>query len=298
MLSVRQVLCPVPWYNLRHQHYQPNSAHGPHGYLLSTQTKLLRVSRHVFADKTGIIKYREQLYKVAEADTADDIDDADDADVADDANDGKASPAQPGSKLSLGSDERDKLQASSAKNRKSVEMPEPSVAYSLHLHEPSIRLRLSEGQSKTRLQLAFVPDELPCVETYFEDSFNGGSCIKLNPMDKVSEQHRFARLFQCDFEGDGTLVACVATKKLAEAPSQYLTVHMYCSSSAQGPGDAETLVVLVCRPLAHAPSAAEGHITVYPENNQSTFKELQTYLLLSEPGFYVPVENAFGWNVW
>lgn len=289
MLCVRQVLCPVPWYNLRHQHYQLNSAHGPHGYLLSTQEKLQHASRLAIADKTGIMKYREHLYRVAE--TAD----TDDDDESDDEVPRRDSPRNLSADRDL-----DSPRDSSAKKRK-YSAPEaqadPSVQYSLHLHEPSIRLRLSEGQTKTRLQLAFVPNELPCVEVYFEDSFIGGSCVKLNPTDRVSERHRFSRLFHCDFEADGALVACVVTKRLAEAPSQYLTVHLYCSA-ASGPGGADSLVVLVCRPLAHAPSAAPGHITVYPENKRGSFKELQAYLLLSEPGFYVPVENAFGWDVW
>lgn len=268
---LRQVLCPVPWYNLRHQHYLPNSAHGPHGYVLSTHTKLVRASQQAMVQK-GIIRYREQLYKVAETDDA---------------------PAElPG---------EDDADESEVQRQNELEEHELTVAASshrsVHTHEPSIRLRLKEGKSM-RLKLAYVSEELPCVEAYFEDSFNGGSCVKLNPTDRVSERHRFVRLFQSDFQCEGTLVVCLATKRLAEAPDQYLAVHMYHSLDAQGPGGADALVALVCRPLAHSPSVTEDRTTVYPENLQSSFKELQTYLLLSEPGFYVPVENSFGWDVW
>lgn len=270
----------MPWYNLRHQHYQPNSAHGPHGYVLSTQTRLQRASQHAVADKRGIITYREQLYR--EPASAGASAGASDDDRPEEEDPGEAKGA------SAGKHQVDEVKGLAAG---------PSVQYSLHLLEPSIRLRLSEPQARTRLKLAFVPHELPCVETYFEDSFNGGSCVKLNPTDRATERHRFARLFQCDFECDGTLVACVATKRLAEARSQYLTVHLYCSA-AEGPGGADALAVLVCRPLAHEPVAAQDHLTVYPENKRGSFKELQTYLLLSEPGFYVPVENSFGWDVW
>lgn len=42
--------------------YQPNSAHGPHGYLLSTVDNILHISCHeVRRDQSGAITYNESF---------------------------------------------------------------------------------------------------------------------------------------------------------------------------------------------------------------------------------------------
>ncbi|XP_049868632.1 uncharacterized protein LOC126368616 [Pectinophora gossypiella] len=170
---------------------------------------------------------------------------------------------------------------------------QPAAEPSLERLAPDLRLRLQDD--KTRLTLAFVREERDCLEPYFEDSYSGGCCLRLHPSDDVSPQHRTQRLFHCDFPVRDALVVCLVTKALARAPQQALSLWLAARDAAQQRRRA--LLVGRRMPVA-SPAPSPGLVTRYPERPGSDeFKELQTYLLLHEPGFYMPLQNHYGWQV-
>lgn len=149
--------------------------------------------------------------------------------------------------------------------------------------------------SNARVGLTRIPHELECIEYYYDDSFTGGSCLKINPSDVATGGHRTIRLFYCDFFCEHTLIFCCVTKHFPGYSHQYLNIHLYAMDNSGN----ELRVILVGRNTATR-SCYHVHVkNEYPcPQTASEFRDLQNYLLLNQPDFYVPTENSFGWNVW
>lgn len=266
--------------------YQPNSSLGPHGYVLSTQDNINTISKsRLLSNRDGIQHYRRAI-----EDSRHDIS-------------GEARSSNKTVSISTDVDEKDKQKhgefsvkhkvktflVSLFKQKSPEDEGESSNALdqSDSLVQLSVTIRLGDKKEKVRYSLAYVPNELECLEPFYEDSFMGGSCLKVNPRDEVSEHHRFARIFHCDFRCE-ELIACVVTKKLAGHNDQFLNIVLHL--------DENQSVVLIGRNVPHGSSVESTQ--VYPtEETDSSFRELQKYLLLNEPSFYVPVQNSFGWKV-
>ncbi|CAH0578949.1 unnamed protein product [Chrysodeixis includens] len=362
-----ETLSPTPWYNLRHQQYQPNAAHGPHGYLLSTVDK---ISKHKHgsthkSEKRGIIRVRHDFQStrqellatthredsnVSESDVFDEEDDttdykSDDFDVEPRTavkksrmreallNLFRPKPAKPAEEephkeikfvenvdvqsetvsnpenvdevdrkpLESGRERRLEIKYDTLDNEDSLAGPSISSSgpgFNRSMQQMSMNLHLGNTAEKTRYCLTRVPQERECLELYLEDSFMGGGCLKINPSDKISSEHRYTRLFFCDFKCEDTLVFCVVTKVLPQYMDQSLNVSLFMRNAQ----DESLTVVLTGRNVAHTAkldASSSGVKYVYPLNmsSEDVFQELRTHLLLHEPGFYVPVENAYYWVV-
>lgn len=358
-----KTLSPMPWYNLRHQQYQPNAAHGPHGYILSTADKLTK--RRTFSkEKKGIIKdqvdfhaTRQELLSVAKEEVLSNESEKEDGDTTDstltneiDTRTAKKSKmrdalfnffkqkpvkiteeVEPNKVVRLADKidapgesvphHEEYTKATPNHNAGSVHHTEerkteikydtgedssagPSGSTTDHhwtglsMQQMSVSLRLGQTAEKTRYCLARVPQERECLELYLDDSFIGGSCLKINPSDKIDSEHRFTRLFHCDFKCEDTLVFCVVTKVLPQYMDQTLNLNLYMRNAS----DESLTVVLTGRNVAQTATldaSASGVKYVYPLNmaSEQVFQELRTYLLINEPGFYVPVENCYYWEV-
>lgn len=328
----------MPWYNLRHQQYQPNSAHGSHGYLLSTQMIISRISQMAARDRRGIIKYRNALTEMNNAERRDSVISPKTPDDEDNEEKPRAITArrdsvaaihftETGNTLSSQTEPIENTKPRTFKMRNAFRnlfrfrsKSEGSEVGPSRQRRPSeiaddaldsdastglqyrstgqsmlqMPVQLKLGTDKTKLAVASVPEELECQEVYFGDSFTGGSCLKLNPSDRTSPEHRHIRLLQCEFRVEGALVVCVVTKRLAEAPRQHLNVQLRAEVGSEG-----ALLQLQGAPMAEAGAPRLPLVSyAYPlPYGGERFRDLQRYLLLDQPGFYVPVENAFGWNV-
>ncbi|XP_046959336.1 uncharacterized protein LOC124529595 isoform X2 [Vanessa cardui] len=307
-----EVICPVPWYNLRHMQYQPNSSQGPHGYLLSTQDNIAHLSRIGFLkNKAGILKYRQSLEvsrvelvpgksKEVSLTLKDDsvtiLTHDETIEVTNETQEGRVSV-----KRKMKNALRNFFRTKAAKTATAEDSGEP--AESSHgisgqsMVQMSVNLRLGNRTSKTRYALAYVSTELECLEPFYEDSFLGGSCLKVNPCDTVSREHRLSRLFFCDFYSENNLIVCTVTKTLVGHENQYLNLRLNLTDTK----NRYKKVVLVGRSVPHeleVASAAEV-MNLYPlsDPEDSGFRELQKYVVLNEAGFYVPVANAYGWKV-
>ncbi|XP_063533673.1 uncharacterized protein LOC134743973 [Cydia strobilella] len=134
-----------------------------------------------------------------------------------------------------------------------------------------------------RYQLESTEEE-SCIELFLEDSFTGGGCLIINPL-------KLIRLFHCDFYIENTLIACVVTKTLPEYEDVFLNIVL----TVKGQDWTESRVVLAgTRNLTE--HGIDNALTVSAVSGE-VFKALQRYLLLNQPGFYVSVENAYGWKV-
>lgn len=358
-----ETLSPMPWFNLRHQQYQPNAAHGPHGYILSTADRIIKRSLHS-KDKKGIIKeqsefhtMRQELLAIQKEEMmSNESEREEDEDTADSAHEAEVDTRPPVKNkmkdallnlfkqkpIKITGDEEphkvtklpDKVDAPSepvphrvthikethGEDAKSVQsagerkieikyeklgesLAGPSNSFTDHWHgtsmqQMSVNLRLGHTSEKTRYCLARVPQERECLELFLDDSFIGGSCLKINPSDKLDSEHRFTRLFYCDFKCEDTLVFCVVTKVLSQYMDQTLNVNLYMRNAS----DESLTVVLTGRNVAQTAkldASSSGVKYVYPLNmaSEQVFQELRTYLLINEPGFYVPVENDYDWEV-
>ncbi|CAH0719690.1 unnamed protein product, partial [Brenthis ino] len=305
-----EVICPVPWYNLNHQQYQPNCLHGPHGYLLSTQETITNLSQlGLLKNRDGILRYRRSLemsrieltpgkYKERSQSPINDSTNLVTEEVVEVPDD-----QRPSVKRKTKDAFRHLFEMKAAKtenaNKLEAHAKSNSEITGRSMVQMSVNLSLGDRRGKTRYALAYVPAELECLEPFYEDSFLGGSCLKVNPSDEVNPEHRISRLFLCDFECKSSLIACVVTKTLVGYENQFLNIRLNITDSE----GKFRKVVLVGRDGPHGthdeePSMAET-LNVYPMSEASNpgFKELQTYLVLNEPGFYVPVANAYGWKV-
>lgn len=333
VFECRQVLCNTPWYNLRHQQYQPNSAHGPHGYLLSTPDTILSHSAHSYKDGKGILRYRDsfqmsrmelhsikfkesssQLHSTKHRESSivpklDSLHHIEQVEVEEHAEEHEeAVPTKRKMKnyfkslLQLKSprrdsacDEEDQVEpgSSTLKIEPSTTRPEGRGKSMMQM---SVSLKLGPKGTRQRFALACVPEERECLEVYQDDSFNGGSCLRINPADNLSPEHRLARLFHCDFYCENSIIVCVVTKKLTGFSEQCLNLKLFMKNAQ----DEEFRVVLIGRnmPQLHSESVTTGVSSVTPlEPASRRFKDVQRYLLLNESGFYVPIENSFDWKV-
>ncbi|XP_068632077.1 uncharacterized protein ENGase [Battus philenor] len=313
-----EVISPGPWYNLRHMQYQPNSSHGPHGYLLSVLENILNASRHGFLkDKAGIGRVRRSLEQTRselstrEAKEGEDNQNIIDLNVNEDIKiaEGDANTVPEETVEKVPSDEKPTKSRKvsnafrSLFKGKTTDSANPEESNSSiecqgsdsSMIQTSMNLRLGHT-AKVRLALAPVPDELECLQPYYKDSFIGGSCLKVNPSDKVDSTHRCIRLFHSDFYIKSSLIACVVTKNLLKAPDQYLNIELRALSS-----EGEELKIVLfggyVPKVKNTPPTGSSVVYALPVNSQPVFKSIQAYLLLNEPGFYVPVENKFGWVV-
>lgn len=326
------MLCNTPWYNLRHQQYQPNSAHGPHGYLLSTIDAILSHSRHTYKDGKGILRYRDSFEmsrmelhstKYKESSTvlhsarvreSSSVPKADSLVNVEEEEEEEPEPEAPKphkrkmknylkNLLQLKSPRKDSIDGEEVPhdpetgNLESEPSSTKQGGRGKSMLQMSVSLKLGQKGNQQRFGLACVPEELECLEVYQEDSFNGGSCLRINPTDSLSQEHRLSRLFHCDFYCEHTLIICVVTKKLAGFMQQCLNIKLFMKNV-----DGENLrVMLMGRhlPQLHEVSASStGSCNVSPlETASERFKHMQRYLLLNQSGFYVPVENSFDWKV-
>lgn len=365
------MLCPVPWYNLRHMQYQPNSSHGPHGYLLSTIEHIVHASHHgILRNSQGIIKYREshvalETIKSSEQHVeestfnpksdsvsvlAEEIGEPINTNTSNEQCDKpkslpakiknifkhifrrkpakteqendieeepicKPKPVQEQTKLEKPASERpvifndkndvvspDPIKDQGKNKDEDVEEHDDDDETELNLFKGRSMVQMSvnillKSNAKRRYGLAYVREERQCLEVYFEDSFIGGSCLKVNPSDPLSPERRSIRIFHCDFFCEDALIVCVVTKHLREFEEQYLNVKF---NMIDGDG-MEHRVVLIGRTLTHARNpqdSASCFINIYPFTNaEAEFKDIQKYLLLNEPDLYVPVENSYNWTV-
>ncbi|CAH2236503.1 uncharacterized protein LOC120629640 [Pararge aegeria] len=325
-----EVIGPVPWYNLRHMQYQPNSALGPHGYLLSTQENIMGLSRlGLFKNKAGILRCRRS---VRESNV--DFIEGNTSEVSITVNTGSLTIATHEETVEITSSESktstkktkfmDALrnlfrikatktkQIESRKRKISLDEEEKhetnnkdegtnvmeSQEKSKHsMVQMSVHLRLGEKTGRTRYALAYVSREMECLEPFFEDSFLGGSCLKINPSDEVCTEHRLSRLFHCDFHCEESLIACVVTKRMVGHENQFLNVKLQIQDSGEG----YRKVVLIGRdiPRERQEATAAEIMNLYPTSDprDPDFRELQRYMVLNEPDFYVSVANAYGWKV-
>lgn len=308
--------------------YQPNSSLGPHGYLLSVLENILAASKHgLLKDKVAIIQCRQSIEQTRSellSRESKDLRDPSDSNGRKDLKGGGCEEQD----LMAGDDIKDSppegesakeapLEQKPAKVRKvsdvfrnlfklkpskeAEEGPEETEssatlqqASDKSMVQTSVNLQLGQKTKKIRLALAPVPEELECLEPYFEDSFTGGSCLKVNPSDRVCPEHRLVRLFHTDFQFDGVLVACLVTKNLASAPDQSLNVELRAIDSK-----AQLLKIVLTGNTAEVDMPGGSGVLHVPPvaTTEAGFKDIQKYVLLHEPGFYVPVENSFGWNV-
>nr|XP_034830767.1 uncharacterized protein LOC117987812 [Maniola hyperantus] len=326
-----EVICPVPWYNLRHMQYQPNSALGPHGYLLSTQENIMSLSRlGILKNKAGILKCRRALgeSKVELKETPTDVaitvkkggliivTQEEAVEITSDESKTSAKKTKiidvirnffrvktktqqtNDRKRKRSMDEEDRRESETIEN----EIPETNEIESQEISERSmvqmsVQLKLGEKTERTRYVLAYVSRELECLEPFFEDSFLGGSCLKINPSDEVCTEHRLSRLFHCDFFCEDSLIACVVTKTMEGHEHQFLNVKLRIQDNRENYKE----VVLVGRDIPHGREEASAAVIMklYPLSNPNDpeFRDLQKYMVLNEPDFYVSVANAYGWNV-
>ncbi|XP_063619019.1 cytosolic endo-beta-N-acetylglucosaminidase [Cydia splendana] len=133
-----------------------------------------------------------------------------------------------------------------------------------------------------RYQLQSIEED-SCIELFLEDSFTGGGCLMINPF-------KLIRLFHCDFNIDDTLIACVVTKTLPEHEDVFLNIVL----SVKDQDWRESRVVLAGTSVTE--HGVDNAVAVSAVGGEE-FKALQRYLLLNQPGFYVSVENAYGWKV-
>lgn len=155
-----------------------------------------------------------------------------------------------------------------------------------------INLDFGKSLDKKRYALAAVPNEFECIEVYQEDSFIGGSCVRIHPSDPVTPQHRFIRLFHCDFHIQKALVVCVVTKLWRR--NQYLDIELRLLDKK---GVKRKIVLRGCMLENTDVASTSKDGAVYPLTKQSKiFRHMQRYLMLQETACYVPVENAYQWD--
>lgn len=325
--------------------YQPNSNHGPHGYLLSTQDNIAHLSRFgLLSNREGILRYRRSLEVSRELapgkskevsltlmeDSITVLTQEETVVVANDVNDGRASvkrkmknaflnlfkskaakteqlakaeevpKSDPVTKTEALKSEKETKNDEVAKSEQPLAILDSNYVPEISgrsMVQMSVNIRLGDRTGKTRYALAYVPTELECLEPFYEDSFLGGSCLKINPSDEMSDEHWLSRLFFCDFYCQNSLIACVVTKNLVGHEDQFLNIRLTVVDAKEGCKK----VVLVGRSVPHgyeAASAAEV-INLYPLSDPTDpeFRELQKYVVLNEPGFYMPIANAYGWKV-
>uniref|UniRef100_A0A2A4JGP6 Cytosolic endo-beta-N-acetylglucosaminidase TIM barrel domain-containing protein n=1 Tax=Heliothis virescens TaxID=7102 RepID=A0A2A4JGP6_HELVI len=320
-----EVLSPSPWYNLRHQQYQPNSAHGPHGYLLTSVDQLAKVQRHAqYKDKKGIIRMRasfqqsrHELHSVSKEaanlrsgfdsgtgpraassrradDTSSESSSDTDAIISNMKNKVKSLKEMFKQKVSTasGTEEPSPVQTRASSAASSVGT---TASQDLSMVQMSVNIRLGQSD-KSRYCLGFVGEERECLELFHADCFSGGACLKVNPSDNICTEHRITRLLYCDFACEEALVVCVVTKPLQQYAEQTLNVKL---AMRNANGD-DLCVVLTGRALKQSTrldARAAGIKHVYPHASAAALADLRAYLLLTQPGFYVPIDNLFGWNV-
>ncbi|KPJ18305.1 Cytosolic endo-beta-N-acetylglucosaminidase [Papilio machaon] len=328
-----EVISPGPWYNLRHMQYQPNSSHGPHGYLLSVLENIINASRHgLFKDKAEMTRCRRSLeltrsglsikdtkkssfdsrsesqlsvVKETKSETAGEEDNTIPVEEKEEKNENEEKSTKSRKvtdafrnlfKITPSKDAVEQPEQNTAAAGAGADLDTGAEASDTSMIQTSLNLRLGQNPKKIRLGLAPVPNELECLQPYFKDSFIGGSCLKLNPSDKVDPAHRCVRLLHCDFPIDGDLIACVVTKNLSNHPEQYLNVILRVLPAS----GAEMKIVLFGGIVSEgkSPPASGSSVSyILPFNCNPGFKDIQKYMMLNEPGFYIPVENHFGWNV-
>ncbi|KAJ8727821.1 hypothetical protein PYW08_016206 [Mythimna loreyi] len=300
-----EVLCPSPWFNLRHQQYQPNSAHGPHGYMLTSVENLSKVKDEVhYKDKKGIIRIRASFMQSRADILAVTREPLPSRSVQDALQLRPSSSAHPDPHPHPRSSKVDAIKNMFKHKAKTTESEEASAPETEELPsqqpsmaEASVSLHLSRKQAP-RYGLALVPDEQPCLELHHGDSFSGGACLMVHPSDRLCTEHRVTRLLHCDFPCEEGMIFCVVTKTLREFPEQTLNVKLYMRNEA----DEDLTLVLTGRTMANTAqldrrSRGIAHVYPLPTARHDVLRDLRTYLLLTQPGFYVPIDNQFGWTV-
>lgn len=298
------MLCPSPWFNLRHQQYQPNSAHGPHGYLLTSVENLAKVRHEVqYKDKKGIMRIRTSFLQER-------------SELLAVGNQSHPTASSESLRSELNSEIQDRGTSSKSKVKalknlfkpKTLKISEqqeestgaaegPSATAESSSYQPPVNLRLSRKEP-VRYGLAYVAEERQCLELYHGDGFSGGACLKVHPSDELCSEHRYTRLLHCNFPCHESLIFCVVTKNVPQHPDQTLNVKLNMRNAA----DEFLSVVLTGRSLSTrtelgARAAGVVHVAPLRTHEPAVLRDLRCYLLLSPPGYYVPVDNAFGWTV-
>lgn len=261
--------------------YQLSAQHGPHGYLLTTMPNVLRVANQgVLRDQNGDVQLRASFH---------------------------VSKSQYKECQATGTTEKvtdETAELTQTNNSKDVRTKDSVVDLLKNIFEESqnkiddsisgfpLSLSTSNLSKEDRIEFVLtpVPEEKECLELYLEDSFTGGSCLKINITDEMSLEQSFIRIFHCDFHVNDALVACVITKTLPDFKDQCLILHL-------GVAGQDYKVALVGNSAEN--EGYEDEVVVFPINEPASpdFKEVQKYLLLEEPGFYISTFNSYGWNV-
>lgn len=279
-------------------HYQPNAAHGPHGYQLSIQEVYSNVSRR---ETKGIIKLPDSMEKLAQ------LEETTPAPTTSERNPneavfGEESDEEPMHNIKEKIKSFFKLKSSSD----DIETEEPlpisnsviSSGKSMLTMDVNIQLAPSTDV-KTRVCLSYVDAESDCLEVYHDDSFIGGTCLKINPSGSAPSIHTTIRLFHCDFVCEETAIICVVTKNLQENVDQFLNVYLYAIDEE----DREQRVTLIAHslPLHNATNTANSQsfgAGKYPSVKTSKkFRDMQKYIMLNYPEFFVPLDNFYNWKV-
>lgn len=243
-------------------HYQLNSNHGSHGYLLATLANIYKLSCHISkSDEINKLTIRHTYHDIK------------------------------GRDILMLDDNRIEDKAESSSNDP-VELTDKRVA------SLDNSLKVPGDGSKNKIVLMQVPKEKACLEVHYADGFNGGSCIQVNPSDEISPFHRKIRLFHCDFSINSALVVCVVTKQLKEGPHQRLNIILNCLS----PEDKSILIMLrgdfgLVKSSGFVPGDDVVEVDPVVQKSNHDFSNMQKYLLNKCPDFYVPTENAHGWKV-
>lgn len=295
--------------------YQPNALHGPHGYLLSTKQNLKAITNAASKQQTpgSLPHLRESLYikqhlKLSSTSTVEKVTELEESNDRAVQNPSlrEENPTNP-TVLERKSKFEYFKNLFKKKRPKSLEDIRPA-ALSLSpsdtatkssgrsMTNMSVSLRLGRSFKVQRLGLAYVAEELDCLEIYYEDSFLGGACLKINPCDKETPMERWIRLFYTDFHCSVSLITCVVTKNLHGYEDQSLNVVM----RGRREGQTEQVVVnLLGRELPQLPYDEKAiYVALAPIDPETPqFHSLQRYMVTHEAGFYVPVENIYGWKV-
>lgn len=132
-----------------------------------------------------------------------------------------------------------------------------------------------------------------CISIYSEDSFHGGNCLKLTPVNPDDEDNALMRLLICEFVCDYNFLVYYVVKNLDEG-CQDLNLIISLKNNRTG----EFFNVVLTDNLCENTLLRSGEIIVNVENEKDErFKKLQENLLSTYPGFYIPIFNENYWKI-
>lgn len=133
-----------------------------------------------------------------------------------------------------------------------------------------------------------------CISIYDEDSFHGGNCLKITPVNPEKETNELMRLLICEFVCDYNFLVYYAVKNMDVADEQDLNLVI----SLKNNRTRTHFKVILSDKLSENTLVQSGEIIVNRQNEKDKkFKKLQENLLSSHSGFYIPVFNEKLWTI-